>query len=153
MELLLREHPDRYAYHEAQEQGLRDHLGKDVSILRDRSGGTVTPLTLRRFRERIQIQPELFDDLDWGGCGCFIDDAQEVDRMTRHHLHNDTDVAAAIAQNPPDLDGWEFESARHDPQRRNRVRHLRGRRRGRRNLRPARRRRRPRRTARATRTA
>ena len=33
--------------------------------------------------------------------------------MTRHHLHNDADVAAAIAQNPPDLDGWEFESSRH----------------------------------------
>lgn len=71
-ELLLREHPERYAYHEAKEQELREHLGSDVAILRDRAGGTVTPLTLRRFRERIQVQPELFDDFDWGGCGCFI---------------------------------------------------------------------------------
>jgi hypothetical protein len=73
-ELLLREHPDRYAYHEAQEESLRQHLDANVSILRDRSGGTSTPLTLRRFRERIERQPELFDDLDWGGCGCFVDE-------------------------------------------------------------------------------
>lgn len=72
-ELLLREHPDRYAYHEAKEQELRAHLDADVAILRDRSGGTLTPLTLRGFRERIERQPELFDDMDWGGCGCFVD--------------------------------------------------------------------------------
>ena len=76
MELLLREHPERYAYHEAKEQELREHLGKDVAILRDRTGGTATPLTLRAFRERVESQPELFDDLDWGGCGCFV--AEEV---------------------------------------------------------------------------
>lgn len=75
MELLLREHPERFAYHESKEEELRLHLGKDVAILRDRSGGTLTPLTLRRFRERVQMQPELFDGLDWGGCGCFVDEA------------------------------------------------------------------------------
>jgi hypothetical protein len=31
--------PDRFADWEAREQALRDHLGKDVSILRDRTGG------------------------------------------------------------------------------------------------------------------
>ena len=76
MELLLREHPDRYAYHEAKEQELREHLGKDVAVLRDRTGGTVTPLTLRRFRERVELQPELVDGFDWGGCGCFVDEPQ-----------------------------------------------------------------------------
>lgn len=73
MELLLREHPDRYRFHEQQEQDLRAHLGADVSVLRDRTGGTVTPLTLRRFRERIEDQPNLFDPLDFGGCGCFVE--------------------------------------------------------------------------------
>jgi hypothetical protein len=73
MELLLREHPERYAFHEAEEQTLRDHLGKDVAILRDRAGGSLTPLTLRAFRERIEGQPDLFDPLDFGGCGCFAD--------------------------------------------------------------------------------
>jgi len=78
MELLLREHPERFAYHEGKEEELRQHLGKDVAILRDRTGGTSTPLTLRRFRERVQIQPELFDGLDWGGCGCFVDTNEET---------------------------------------------------------------------------
>jgi hypothetical protein len=73
MELLLREHPDRYAYHEAREQELRAHLNADVAVLRDRAGGKSTPLTLRRFRERIEDQPDLFDALDVGGCGCFVD--------------------------------------------------------------------------------
>jgi hypothetical protein len=75
MELLMREHPERYAFHEAEEQKLRDHLGKDIAILRDRTGGTLTPLTLRGFRKRIEDQPNLFDPLDFGGCGCFVDGA------------------------------------------------------------------------------
>ena len=70
-ERLLRELPDRYAYHEAQEGALREHIGKDVAILRDRVGGSVSPLTLRAFRERIERQPTLFDRFEWGGCGCF----------------------------------------------------------------------------------
>lgn len=74
MELLHREHPDRYAFHEAEEQKLREHLDKDVSVLKDRAGGTATPLTLRRFRERIEDQPDLFDPLDFGGCGCFTEE-------------------------------------------------------------------------------
>jgi hypothetical protein len=69
---LLQVNPERYAYHEAKEQELREYLDADVSILRDRTGGTSTPLTLRRFRERIQLQPSLFDEYDVGGCGCFV---------------------------------------------------------------------------------
>lgn len=79
MELLLREHPDRYAFHEAEEQKLREHLGKDVAVLRNRSTvpgspDNSRPLTLRAFRERIEDQPNLFDPLDVGGCGCFTED-------------------------------------------------------------------------------
>lgn len=73
MELLLREHPSRYAYAERREQELRDHLDTDVAVLRDRTGGTLTPLTLRGFRERLEGQPDLFDPLDVGGCGCFTE--------------------------------------------------------------------------------
>jgi hypothetical protein len=73
MELLLREHPERYAFHEQQEAELRDYLDKDVAVLKDRSGGTTTPLTLGRFRERIEDQPDLFDPLDFGGCCCFTE--------------------------------------------------------------------------------
>jgi hypothetical protein len=73
-ELLLREHPERYAYHETQEQALREHLGKDVTILTRVERTTKVPITLRRFREELEQQPGLFDDLDWGGCGCFVDE-------------------------------------------------------------------------------
>ena len=54
----------------------RNLLGKDVSILRDRVGGPVKPLTLREFRERLEQQPGLFDADDWGACACFV--AEEV---------------------------------------------------------------------------
>jgi hypothetical protein len=72
--LLLQENPDRYRFHERKEQELREHLGKDVAILKDRSGGTAVPLTLRAFRERQESgQEELFDPFDFGGCGCFTE--------------------------------------------------------------------------------
>ena len=69
---LLRINPEGYRYHETREQQLRESLGKDVSILRDHAAGGI-PLTLRTFRERIDLQPSLFDEGDWGGCGCFVD--------------------------------------------------------------------------------
>jgi hypothetical protein len=87
MELLLREHPERYAFHEAEEEALRQHLGKNVAVLNDRAqaarkaarrpDGTLpnrVPLTLRTFRERVEGDPSLFDPFDVGGCGCFVDE-------------------------------------------------------------------------------
>lgn len=76
-ELLLRVNPERYGDWEAEENTTRAMLGKDVSILRDRRGGTLRPLTLGAFRERVQAQPGLFDADDWGACGC-TDDHREV---------------------------------------------------------------------------
>ena len=76
-ELVLRTRPDVYAYAEAQEQDLRNHLGKDVAILKRTTNGEPTPLTLRRFREEIEQQPAMFDPYDFGGCGCFVDEADE----------------------------------------------------------------------------
>jgi hypothetical protein len=70
---LLEVFPDRYARHEAFEQRMRDKLGKDVSILRDRTGGDTKPLTLAALRQRIEEQPEQLDLFDEGGCGCFTD--------------------------------------------------------------------------------
>jgi 3'-phosphoadenosine 5'-phosphosulfate sulfotransferase (PAPS reductase)/FAD synthetase len=52
--LLWHTFPDRYRWHEEQEQHLRRVLGKNVAILRDRRGGTTRPLTLRRFRLRLE---------------------------------------------------------------------------------------------------
>lgn len=99
---LLRAMPDRYRYHEEQEQELRARLGKDVSVLRDRAtirldkpviktregfdgaqepveiwtiDGT-RPMTLREFRERIERgDVGQLDMFGIGGCGCFVDAA------------------------------------------------------------------------------
>lgn len=74
---LLEVFPERYAYHEEQEQALREYLGKDVAILRDRRGGKVRPMTLREFRHRLQGDPGSIDPddlMDIGGCGCFVSD-------------------------------------------------------------------------------
>ena len=60
-----------YADWEKNEEEMRKFLDKDVSILKDRTGGTARPLTLKVLRSRTEIQGELFD---WGGCGCFIGD-------------------------------------------------------------------------------
>lgn len=45
--------PERYLWHEHQEELTRNYLNKDVSILRNRSGGSVRPLTLRELRLKI----------------------------------------------------------------------------------------------------
>jgi hypothetical protein len=68
--LLLQVNRPRYLEWEAEEQKSRDELGKDVSILRDRTGGITRPLPLEVFRERIERQPSMFDADDWGACGC-----------------------------------------------------------------------------------
>lgn len=72
---LLKVLPDRYAEHEAQERAFREDSGKDVSILRDRRGGTTSPLTLTALRRRIEATPEQVDLFDLGACGCFVDEA------------------------------------------------------------------------------
>jgi hypothetical protein len=68
---LLRMMPERYAWHEAQEEALREKVG-DHSIMRDRSGGKTSVLTMKQLRERIQQQGS-FDAYEWGGCGCAIE--------------------------------------------------------------------------------
>lgn len=66
--------PERFDWWAEQEQGIREHLDADVSILRDRRGGPVTPLPLYELKRREDEQPSLLaDDDSWGGCGCFID--------------------------------------------------------------------------------
>lgn len=71
--LLLEKLPERYAEHEAQEEALRERLGKNVAILRDRRGGVTKPYTLKDFR--IQLDGgDRFETDDWGGCGCALTD-------------------------------------------------------------------------------
>jgi hypothetical protein len=64
--------PERFAEWEHQESLLQEQLG-DVSILKETVNGEVKRLPLKVIRQRKEQQPELFDDLDIGGCGCFTD--------------------------------------------------------------------------------
>ena len=68
--------PDRYAMWEHEEEKFRAWIEKDISILKDRRGGTVKPLTLKTFRERLE-RGERYDGYAWGGCGCFAPEYQE----------------------------------------------------------------------------
>ena len=68
--------PERYAYAETKEEEVRQHLGKDVSILKDRRGGHTQPMTLKAFRLRLEANPDNYDKQEWGGCGCFASTTQ-----------------------------------------------------------------------------
>ena len=70
--LLLRTMPERYKFHEDNEERLRTLLNFRHTILRDHIGNKTRPLSLKQFRERIEAQGT-FDKFDWGGCGCAID--------------------------------------------------------------------------------
>jgi hypothetical protein len=71
---LLRTKPAVYLATEEQEQGIRQtEWGSGASMLRSRVGGSSKPMTLREFRHTIEKEPELFDQDEWGGCGCFTE--------------------------------------------------------------------------------
>lgn len=72
--LLLTVNRPRYLEWEAEEEETRSMLNKNVSILRDRRTGRTVPLTLRTFRERLDLDDTLFDAADAGACGCDMPD-------------------------------------------------------------------------------
>ena len=65
--------PDVYRRWEGEEQAMRVYLNKDVSILTRERDGIKQPLTLTQLREEIEADGQM-DLLDWGGCGCFVDE-------------------------------------------------------------------------------
>jgi len=67
---LLAGFPERFAEWETHEEEIRQYLGKDVAILRDRTGGDIRPLTLRELRERYDAGMQL-DLFEMGGCACW----------------------------------------------------------------------------------
>lgn len=70
--ILYRAMPERYEYHERQEEALSTYLGKKVTILRDRSGKKTTPMSLREFREHHLQGDGMFDAFEHGGCDCGV---------------------------------------------------------------------------------
>jgi len=69
----LKARPAEFAKSEAQENEFRQQYG-DFAILRDRRGGKTVPLPLSELRRRVESNetPSLFDDEEWGGCGCAL---------------------------------------------------------------------------------
>lgn len=79
---LLELDPATFHDWERREQEFRDFIGKDVAILRDRTGGITTPLPLSTLRERLGVAPSAYSDGDWGGCNCMTpteDESSEVE--------------------------------------------------------------------------
>jgi hypothetical protein len=72
--MLLDWNRGRFLEWENEEEATREYLKKDVAMLKETKQGKTTPLTLRRFRERLEDQPTMFDKEDWGTCGCFMDE-------------------------------------------------------------------------------
>ncbi|MGL5806817.1 MAG: hypothetical protein ACRC11_15490, partial [Xenococcaceae cyanobacterium] len=74
---LLKHFPERYKYHEQQEQEFRELLGRrDIGILREQKNGELKIISMAEFRERIESAPKQLELFDWGGCGCFIQEEQ-----------------------------------------------------------------------------
>jgi hypothetical protein len=66
--------PDVYAKHEQEEQQLREHLGKDIAVMRYRSGPKLNqPYSMAQFRDDHTTSQLKIDLLDIGGCGCYTD--------------------------------------------------------------------------------
>lgn len=71
MALLLSQLPDRYHWHEKQQEDLFVQLGKRHGFIRKVIDGEMKYLSLKEFREFLEAggAPELYDN---AGCGCFV---------------------------------------------------------------------------------
>lgn len=69
---LLKTRPETFAKWRDGEKEFRESVGKNVSILRDRRGGTTRPLTLEALEARVNAEGFSYDQTDWGGCGCAV---------------------------------------------------------------------------------
>lgn len=69
--------PERFARWEAEEQALRDYLGKDVAILSEVVDGNKRPLPLVELRRRSEAAEQI-DLFDIGACGCFVDEGDDA---------------------------------------------------------------------------
>lgn len=74
--MLLEKRPETFAKWEENEAALRAELG-DVSILRDRRGGTTRSLPLTVLRRRVETGDNTIDAADIGGCACAVGDLDD----------------------------------------------------------------------------
>jgi 3'-phosphoadenosine 5'-phosphosulfate sulfotransferase (PAPS reductase)/FAD synthetase len=73
--LLWETWPNRYLEMEQREQEVYDHIGSSHPFIRVQRNGERKYLSLREFRETYLEGPSQCDLFDWGGCGCFMEDA------------------------------------------------------------------------------
>ena len=64
--------PERFMEWANKEEELRQHIGKDVTILKEQKNGKTKRLTLLELKRRVDETPEQIDMFDIGGCGCFV---------------------------------------------------------------------------------
>ena len=71
MKLLLEKMPERYAWHEQEQEKLFKHLGKEHGFIRKNINGELRYLSLKQFRESLESgeQCEMWNQ---EGCGCFV---------------------------------------------------------------------------------
>jgi len=71
MKLLFEKLPERYAYHEQEQEKLFDALGKRHGFIKKTINGEMKYLTLKEFREMLERgeKAELYNQ---EGCGCFV---------------------------------------------------------------------------------
>lgn len=68
---LYLDYPERFAYHERREAAFNEGREKPFTVLRDQSGGSVSPLSLATFRERIERNDQTLNLQQWRStCGC-----------------------------------------------------------------------------------
>lgn len=74
---LLEVMPDRFSVWEEKENHMREVIGQDVTILREMVDGVRIPLPLIELRRRHEASPTMIDELDIGGCNCFVEFEEE----------------------------------------------------------------------------
>jgi hypothetical protein len=70
--------PERFAVWEEKENEMREFLGRDVSILTETVKGVKRSLPLVELRKRNCDSPQLIDEYDISGCGCFFEEDERV---------------------------------------------------------------------------
>lgn len=65
--------PNVFALWESKESEMQGITGKNCTILKRQIKGITYPYSLKELREDAESQLSLFDNDDWGGCGCFSD--------------------------------------------------------------------------------
>jgi hypothetical protein len=72
---LLERMPEEFAKAEAGEKRVRDAIGKKHTVINLRRKGQKRGITLEEFRHMYTAGEINVDPFDYGGCGCFVDDA------------------------------------------------------------------------------